>query len=604
MAYGKGQTKDMLKRMADLGRPVMSDNLSELRCRCLDITGQMAKAGFSTHVTDPVPNGKDLDATMLRMQRDLSKASVMNVVWIEKCRLLAKSAITEQMKRRQRNLFGRFRHIDTIGDRKLPDGTARLINLPEEWSYRLGADDVAELKQLAETMDFHEVIDFFGRLHAGETPGNLTDMQRDALLALMSQVQERFQCPEWGQEAVIQLHLDYRCIKGTKQALSSALEAIGSGLGQGRPAAHHIALASHTARGAGISLEIRLAPGTAQSIHEHHDPDRPYRLTGLALELGPEVAQLRGILARPKVTMDLSEITHVVAEDFGLVNTSSLVVLELPGSIDPETLPSVNKTKTQAEKHLSNNVSGEEIRLVESLQLSGRNFLARINEMAGAVDQLRSEIDRSYNRLDRIRREINRLLGRDLRKMVEEAVPTAPRGLNAADVDRLLRMHGRFFRLLSGIGKMKARRRSIYRSLAGLKKSWFGYVANIRMRLASKYRALVVSEKLDYQVIPTDKTSYKGRTFNRMINTGARAQYTSRADNKLDWRGIPQIKIPAFYTSSTDWRNGHVDKAQRRGEVFTAAADGARWHADLHAAEMIGRWLFLRPRNTAAQAAA
>ncbi|MFX4300321.1 hypothetical protein [Pseudosulfitobacter pseudonitzschiae] len=604
MAYGKGQTKDMLKRMADLGHPVMSDDLSKLRSRCLAITKQMAKAGFSTHVTNPVPNGKDLDATMLRLQRDLSKARVLNVVWIEKCRLLAKSAILEQMMRRQRNLFGRFYHIDTLGGRQLPDGTSRLVNLPEEWSYRLDAEDVAVLKTLAETMDFREAMGFFGQIHAGEKPAHLTNAQRDALIALMDQVQERFQCPVWDPEAVIQLHLDYRCIKGTQRALSSALEAIDSGLDQGRPAAHQIALASHTARGAGIPLEIKLAQGTSQSIHEHQDPDRPYRMTGLALELGPEAAQLRGILARPKATMDLSEITHVVAEDFGLVNTSSLVVLELPGSIDPEALPTTNKTKAQSRKYLSDNVSGADIRLVESLQLSGRNFLARINEMAGAVDRLRSEIDRSYNRLERIRLEINRLLGRDPRDIVEEAVPAAPRGLNAADTDRLMRMHGRFFRLLGGIGKMKARRRGIYRSLAGLKKSWFGHIANIRMRLASKYRALVVSEKLDYLAIPTDETGYKGRTFNRMINNGARAQYTSRADNKLDWRGIPQIKIPAFYTSCTDWRNGHVDKAQRRGEVFTAAVDRERWHADLHAAEMIGRWLFLRPRNTVAQAAA
>ncbi|MFX4300199.1 hypothetical protein [Pseudosulfitobacter pseudonitzschiae] len=604
MAYGKGQTKDLLKRMADLGRPHMSADLTNLRTRCLDVTGQMARAGFTAHVSDPVPDGKALDAVMLRLQKQLTDCGAMNNIWIEKCRLLAKSAIMEQMKRRQRNLFGRFRHIDATGDRPLPDGTTRLINLPEDWSYRLDAEDVAVLKTLAETMDFREAMGFFGQIHAGEKPAHLTNAQRDALIALMDQVQERFQCPVWDPEAVIQLHLDYRCIKGAKRALTSALEEVGGRLDQGRPVARQIALASHIARGAGISLEIRLVRCVARNIHEHQDPDRPYRMTGLALELGPEVAQLRGILARPKATMDLSEITHVVAEDFGLVNTSSLVVLELPGSIDPEVLPTTNKTKAQSRKYLSDNVSGADIRLVESLQLSGRNFLARINEMAVTVDQLRSEIDLNYNRLDRIRREINRLLGRDPRDMVEEIAPAAPRGLNTADTDRLMRMHRRFFRLIGGIGKMKARRRGIYRSLAGLKKSWFGHIANIRMRLASKYRALVVSEKLDYLAIPTDETGYKGRTFNRMINNGARAQYTSRADNKLDWRGIPQIKIPAFYTSCTDWRNGHVDKAQRRGEVFTAAVDRERWHADLHAAEMIGRWLFLRPRNTVAQAAA
>lgn len=604
MAYGKGQNKDMLKRMADLGRPALSGDLTELRSRCLDVLGDMARAGFTAHVTELVPDGKALDAIMLKEQSGMARGQVMNVVWIEKCRLIAKSAIMEQMKRRQKNLFGRFRHIDSTGDKPLPDGTARLVNLPQKWSYRLGEADLAALKARAEALDYRETMAFFGRLHAGETVPGLPDLHRDALLALMAQVQDRFQCPVWDAEAVVQLHLDYRCIKGTRAALSAALEKIGAGLGRGHPAAHHIALASHTARGPGIGLDLRLDPITARDIHQHQDAERPYRLTGLALELGPGAAQLRGVMVRPKAMPELSEIRHVVSEDFGLVNTSSLAVLELPTPIDPAALPETDLTKKQAETYLRGHVSGDEIRVMETLRLSGRNFLARINEMALAVDRLRSEIDLCYNRLERIRAEINRMLGREARAMIDEALPAMPDGRNDPDADRLASMHGRFFRLLAAIGKLKSRRRGIYRSLAGLKKSWFGHVANIRLRLALKYRALVVSEQLDYVTIPVEEAGYKGRTFNRMINNGSRAQYTARADNKLAWRGVPQLKVPAFYTSSTDWRHGAVDKAQRCGENFTASADGRRWHADLHAAEMIGRWLFLRPRNTAVQAPA
>jgi hypothetical protein len=42
------------------------------------------------------------------------------------------------------------------------------------------------------------------------------------------------------------------------------------------------------------------------------------------------------------------------------------------------------------------------------------------------------------------------------------------------------------------------------------------------------------------------------------------------------------VKVPSFYTSSTDWRDGTVDKAQRRGEVFKAASDGRKWDAFRH----------------------
>jgi transposase len=63
------------------------------------------------------------------------------------------------------------------------------------------------------------------------------------------------------------------------------------------------------------------------------------------------------------------------------------------------------------------------------------------------------------------------------------------------------------------------------------------------------------------------------------------------------------VKIPSFFTSSTDWRNGKVDKSQRRGTVFRAASDGNVWNADLHAAEMIGRYLFLKPKSEIISAA-
>jgi len=81
-----------------------------------------------------------------------------------------------------------------------------------------------------------------------------------------------------------------------------------------------------------------------------------------------------------------------------------------------------------------------------------------------------------------------------------------------------------------------------------------------------------------------------------MINNGSKGQYILRSRNTLTWRGIASVKIPSFYTSSTDWRNGKVDKDQRRGAVFRAASDGRIWNADLHAAEMIGRYLFLKPK--------
>ena len=92
------------------------------------------------------------------------------------------------------------------------------------------------------------------------------------------------------------------------------------------------------------------------------------------------------------------------------------------------------------------------------------------------------------------------------------------------------------------------------------------------------------------------------KSANKMINNGAKGQYTRRADDTLAWRGIATLKLPSFYTSSTDWRTGTVDRGQRSGSRFRAR-DGAEWDADLHAAELLARWLFLRPKPAAPAAA-
>ncbi len=238
----------------------------------------------------------------------------------------------------------------------------------------------------------------------------------------------------------------------------------------------------------------------------------------------------------------------------------------------------------------------DDIEVLETVRFDGGDFLERVKKHASKVDTLRSEIDRLYNRLDRIRVEINFVAEVEQGALVPEiaALPNHP---------RYMAMHARFFRLLKAIDRLKEARRGLYRTVAGLKKSWFGHVAQRKADLAEKHGAVVVTEDLNVVAIRTDDPAYKGRTFNKMINNGSKGQYIRRSKNTLTWRGIASIKIPSFYTSSTDWRTGTVDKKQRRGTIFRAASDGRVWDADLHAAEMIGRYLFLKPKSKAIVAA-
>ena len=95
MAYGKGKSKDLVKRMVELGAQPTTAELSELRRRILSAIEVMAKSIWPDDVLTPVPQGKDIDAVMLKVQSELSKSG-LNSVWGEKARLLAKAAALEQ----------------------------------------------------------------------------------------------------------------------------------------------------------------------------------------------------------------------------------------------------------------------------------------------------------------------------------------------------------------------------------------------------------------------------------------------------------------------------------------------------------------------------
>jgi transposase len=105
----------------------------------------------------------------------------------------------------------------------------------------------------------------------------------------------------------------------------------------------------------------------------------------------------------------------------------------------------------------------------------------------------------------------------------------------------------------------------------------------------------VVREDLTILAVEKKDPLYKGRTFNKMMNNGSKGQYISRSDDKMRWHGVPSMKIPSYYTSVTDWETACVDKNQRKGKKFTTKS-GVVWDADVHAAEMIARWVFLRPK--------
>jgi hypothetical protein len=592
MAYGKGKNKEMQKRMADLGTIEMTPDFARLRSTVFDTIGRMTDAVWPSDVFNAVTPLKDLDTVMLAVQSQTSKDG-LNSVWGEKARLIAKPAVLEQWKRAQKNAFGKLKNIATVGETPLEDGTRRLVNLPEEVARLLSDHDVTEMQDFADGLSFTQAMQMFRDLRVGEV--GLPTCQAEALRALAVTVRERWKRPVWKEDAVIQLHIDFRCVRGGRAVLTQQLASLSSALKGSDKAKVELPLTSVSPRGERLAVGLRIPNFVVQKYGAENDVG----VAALVLQLGRSTSAVKIVITKPPCSPSVVGARTVVAEDFGFVNTSSIVVLR---SATPIGVGAVERIaghngedvakvgKHQAKDFLSDHISGDDIEVLEALQFNGRPFLDRIKAQSSSIDRLRSEIDQIYKRLARIRREINTVAGSEPGAVVPEAA-------QLPDHPRYMAMHERFFRLLTAVKGLKDMRRGIYRAIAGLKTSWFGHVAQRKAALAEKYGAVIVTEDLDIVTIPKDEPTYKGRTFNKMINNGAKGQYNLRSQNILQWRGIASIKVPSYYTSSTDWRTGAVDKKQRRELVFKAASDGRVWDADLHAAETIGRYLFLRPKS-------
>jgi hypothetical protein len=115
----------------------------------------------------------------------------------------------------------------------------------------------------------------------------------------------------------------------------------------------------------------------------------------------------------------------------------------------------------------------------------------------------------------------------------------------------------------------------------------------------------VIREDLDVVAPEKETPEYKGRTFAKMITSGAKGLFRRRASNKLRWNGISEHAIPSFFTSCTCPRHSRVDRQQRRGDIFLCPDCGGPEHADTHASDqaLLGRYftiacyLLLTPVN-------
>ena len=307
----------------------------------------------------------------------------------------------------------------------------------------------------------------------------------------------------------------------------------------------------------------------------------------IIIELSETSIGVRLVVAKPPLPLSDKKLFAAIGRDFGYSNTISLSVAVSEKPIDLEQIMKDGKEAAQA--FFNGHSLPTEVKIVERVRFSGAKFLVSLEKQCSKIDKLSSKISLAYQKLEHLKLTIIASLGLTLDSQITPSLLHSAKGVEVRT----------FFQLLKKIKRFKELRLTLYGKISRLKKNWFGYLSNVEVRLAKKYNAALVREQLDVVAIKKNASAYKGRTFNKMINHGSKGQYQNRATDKLNWDGIPEIKVPSWYTSRACTTHGTIVEAKfRRGDQIYFDCCQQKYHADEHAADTIATMLFVRPKVT------
>jgi hypothetical protein len=566
-------------------------------------------------VDDPLLAGKDHG-------KDAVKALIG-----EGCRLkyayaqrLAEAA-EDAVRNVRKQYLGRFRgcmaHVGDVLDRPGEDDRTRSM-VP------VGVDvtdaDMGALKALSADGSW---LTAARELATGSRPRGLSDAQVAVLAECRRFALSRYGKPDFaavGSKAtddhVVQLRLEERMFLGWMnkgKAMFAKLNGdMKAAFDAGKPSfVWPLRLTDLHGRG-GFDVPVTVAKTAWDKVRREQDAT----ISGLSLEIGADTVRVRATLRLPRRTPDAAKFartrrarldetdfqaladamnakTHLLGRDPGFVNTMSWTLVRRDTLITAEMLKAAAfMDKEQARAYLSGHCH-DGSNVVFSKHVSGRNFTEHVADLAKAIDGYRSKIDKGYDKLKALKQCLAKPLGLG---SVEDRVPG-----DTNHPDPFVRnLAGRFHRLLNRIRQLKALRRETYRRIDAVKRSWFGWVTNVEAKLSVDFDAAVVREDAGFVTIPKDDPKYMGRRFNRLMNNGCRGRLERIASGKLEWLGVPEARLPSWYTSTTDWRHARVDAAQRNGEVFTSAVDGMVRHADEWASSLFAQFLLLREKAAVA----
>jgi hypothetical protein len=611
MAYKKGKSADDFDfRAIALACGTLTSHkhntLRELREKSLDTLRIMGAAVHAPEPLKAVPTAKSIDQTLLAVQKQVKG---LNKAYAERCRLAVKAATVQQNKRYFSRLIGRLRHVSSEipeGDRK-PDAEGRIrrfYHVPVEIQDKVTLEELSGLQAHSEG-SFEHVTSLFRAIALESKEEGLTAVQRTILRDIHERVLEKHRQPSFGRDdAVVSLPLQYQVFatedRDIAQRIDQGLDALLLEDSTNTQYRFFADIANPVPRGPRIRLPLAVDAHSLGPLLGKGGK-KQFTANSLTLELGPngQVA-VRLVVTKPRVQpAPLETFEYVLARDFGYKNTISLSLVKLEEALNREHVEQLQTfTKEQAHKFLSNHVVTREPGVAFRLRMSGEAFLARINTLTGRIESLTSRIDKAYKVVFAEKLALANVLGLSelaTDEPVQLQKDMAPRG------SELRKRISAFFGMLGNVKSLKIERRKLYKKIADIKKHWFGYLANIEVRLARDWNAVHVCEDLTNTAEEKDSPTYKGRVFNKMINHGARGQYDRRVNAKLAWNGVPGVALPSWYTSSTCFRHANVDKKQRQGSVFTCKrclAEGRpKEHADEHAADTLGVYMTLVHKN-------
>ena len=589
MAYGKNsERKDWLMRATPLGIGEIStaklSSLLDLRGQVLDLMRKMAKVGFNQEPLGGTDSRKELDAQLLEVQKD---SEGLNSVWREQARMRVKPVLEEASKRYFRKLIGRLRHVDNEVEYREDRGTRPLyINIPQEIEQIVTSSEIQALKRL--TASGKAIAAFRAVVLKQDTQAFVPSPNQTAILKhIHSLVQEKHRPPMFGMndEFTLQLHIDSRMLPTGQSAEAMSMLAGVSYLladEENKRYCRFLDISGAWPRSARIRIPLSLTQKIAQRL-----TSTSQEWASLILEISSRNVGVRLVTGKPQPAQPVVA-QRILGRDYGFANTISGAILESATEINLEDLQSSLKALDSGDKvrdYVEAHLLPDAVNVVARYRFSGRPFLDRVKVLCEEIDGYKSRIDRQYNSIGKLRKEL--LLELNLKP----AARLHPEHKKENPKVRL------FFGELGLARDLKKAQRNCYKKIARIKKCWFGYLSNVETSLALKHGAAILREDLTVEAIEKDSPEYKGRVFNKMINNGSKGQYQRMASDKFLWNGIPEIVAPSWYTSRTCLKHSSiVDKKLRIGEDIFFPCCGVHDHADEHAAETIAGLAFLVPK--------